>query len=258
MPSAERVRPAIGVLSGRTVVVARAPEAARAMLAELGGLGASAVAVELQRPAPPVDDGPLREALAELAGAEWLVVTSANGVRAVAPRLTPGALGPDGPDVAVVGPATAAAASAAGWPVDLVPGSATGAALAAAFPPPAGSGRVIAPLAEAAGHDLTTGLTAAGYRVRRVDAYRMAPVDPDPAGRRALATADAVIATAPSVLDRLLAVAADDLTRPDGPVVVCIGPTTAARAAARGLRRVVTATQHHGTGLVSATIAALT
>ncbi|MFV0522893.1 MAG: uroporphyrinogen-III synthase [Acidimicrobiales bacterium] len=258
MPSAESIRPANGVLEGRTVVVARPPELARAIVAELSDLGATAVALGLQRPAPPADDGPLRRALAGLGGAEWLVVTSANGVGAVAPLLDPSVLGPAGPRVAVVGPATAAAARAAGWTVDLVPPVATGADLAAAFPDPAASARVVAPLAEAAGDDLAVGLTAAGYRVERVVAYRMVPVDPPPAALAALAAADAVIATAPSVLDRLLAVAANDLSRPDGPILVCIGPTTAARAAARGLRRVVTATDHHRAGLVTATVAALT
>jgi uroporphyrinogen-III synthase len=140
---------------------------------------------------------------------------------------------------------------------------ATAADLARAFPPPtSGSARpvVLAPLAELAGDDLACGLRARGYRVDRVDAYRLEdpPADlahggPGVTGE-ALAGSDAVLFSAPSVVDRYLRHFGPESVPP---LVVCIGPRTADRARSRGLEPVVVAAEHTTAGLLVAVQACL-
>jgi uroporphyrinogen-III synthase len=271
----------------------------------LASLGADARPLPLTRPVPPVDGGrALRAALDHLlhaggpaldgtGGYEWLAVTSANGIRALADALAPapgrdlaggegrvddmigsGAGGPIDdrtaaalPPLAVIGTATAEAAAAAGLAVTIVPDTATAADLAAALPPPERSARVLAPLAEAAGPDLQVGLEARGYTVDRVDAYRMAPVDPDTEVLAILAEADAVVVTAPSIVDALVdilvsspgAPAGTGSTAPlgapgSGPRMVCIGPRTAAQARVRGVEDPAVAPVHSADGIVEIVI----
>ncbi len=109
--------------------------------------GLDPVVVPLITDEPPADTGALDAAIAELAAAAaaagaggsgaarpaspWLVVTSATTVRVLVGRM---AGLPSGVRVAAVGTATARAARAAGWPVDLVPDDASAAGLVAALP----------------------------------------------------------------------------------------------------------------------------
>jgi uroporphyrinogen-III synthase len=76
----------------------------------------------------PIDDGPI-----DLAGYDWVIVTSANGALELA-RRRQGAL----PRVAAIGEATAAALADHGITVDFVPSDASQEALVAEFPRPVG------------------------------------------------------------------------------------------------------------------------
>ena len=243
--------PVAPALSGRSVVVCRAEVDAPSLLAELTRLGAEPVLVPLHQRGRPADGGDaLDAALARLDAYQWLALTSANGVRALAEALAAAQV-PIPPEVrvAVVGRATAAVAADAGLTVELVPPVATAADLAAAFPPDPDPGqRVLALVAEAASTDLEAGLTVRGYAVDRVSAYRMdsVPVTPEAATR--LAGADAILLTAPSLVDRLAAVCEPDAIPS---TVIAIGPRTAARARRWGLDPVV-ANSHDEAGLVRA------
>jgi uroporphyrinogen-III synthase len=243
------------------VVLCRAEADGGALVDELRRLGAEPVLVPLHKREAAADGGAaLEAALSRLDHYHWLALTSANGVRAVSEALTRAGAQPLPPGlrVAVVGTATGAACQAAGFPVDLIPPVATAADLAAAFPPPPALGhapapRVLAPLAEAASSDLETGLTQRGYEVDRVDAYRMAPTTVDVHRRALVEGADAVLLTAPSLVDRfveMFSVAAVP------PVAVAIGPRTAERARHRGIAPVVAAS-HDQHGLVDALLTAL-
>ncbi|MGF1599824.1 MAG: uroporphyrinogen-III synthase [Acidimicrobiales bacterium] len=272
-----------GPLVGLRVVVCRPASDAGGLVRRLRLAGATPLTVPLTAPAPPDDGGAaLRAALADPGRYRWLALTSANGVRAVAAALAGRPL----PElrVAAVGAATAREAEAVGLTVDLVPPTATAAALAVAFPAPdpvagdatdpvaatdphpgAGTGtvtgaddadrrppRVLAPLAQLASDDLVDGLEARGWIVDRVTAYRIDDVEPDADVVAAVAAADAVILTAPSIVDRFL-----DRYGLPGPSVatVCIGPRTAARATQRGLVRPVVAAEASDAGLVDALVA---
>lgn len=99
----------------------------------------------------------------DLGGFDWIVVTSAAGVKNL-PAVPPG------PRWAAVGEATARALSTRGVSVDLVPAEANGLALAAAIPDPAGA-RVLLVRGSAADPDLPTELWRRGADVREVTAY---------------------------------------------------------------------------------------
>ena len=250
--------PASGPPAGCSVIVCRSSDDADALLDELRTLGADPIVVPLQRRAAPRDGGlALRRALDAIADYRWLVVTSANGVRAFSEALgqrTP----PATLQMAAVGPATAAALTAAGFSVDLVAPVATAAHLAAAFPPSGPADAVLAPLAELASDDLSQGLGAKGYRVDQVEAYRMEDVTVEAeeatAVGRAVGCADAVLFTAPSLVDRFVEV----FSLASVPAVtVCIGPRTAERARQHGIPEPITATEHHQSGLLRALVRSL-
>jgi len=241
-------------LTGLSVVVCRAVADAESLLERLQSVGAEPVSVPLHQRDAPSDDGQaLRRAIEAIDSYDWLVVTSANGVRAVLAELGDRAL-PASLHVAAVGPATTAAFTDAGVEVDVVPPRATAADLAASLPPARAGEVVLVPLNEAADDTLECGLEARGYAVDRVDAYRMTEPQPPPGEHEAVAAADAVLFTAPSIVDRFCD-RFGEAAVPD--VVVCIGPSTGERARDRGLDRLVVATTSSEEGLIEALLATL-
>lgn len=209
--------------------------------------------------APPERPGPFRRALAELDRFDWVVLTSASAVEAVA-RVR------DAPDrplpgvaprrLAVVGSATAAAAEELGWSVDLVPEEFTAEALLRALEREVDSlagTTMLLPLAEAAGDLLPDGLRERGVRVTRVSAYRTVPATPGEleALTRELeaGTVDLLTFTSPSTAAGFL-----EAVGPAGSGVpaAVIGPVTAEAAAELGFRVVAVAEEHTVTGLVAA------
>jgi len=238
-----------GALAGRTVVVTRAAEQASMLVARLRARGATVFEVPTIAIADPADGGAaLAAAAARLDAYDWVVLTSTNGVaRFLA------ALGDRRPRrIAVVGPGTAAAARQAGFEPDLVPDRFVAEGLLAAFPP--GPGRVLLPQAEAARPVLADGLLAAGWDVDTVVAYRTVPAPADPAVLDRARRADAITFTSGSTVTGYLAAAGLGALPP---IVVCIGPVTAAAAEAAGVVVSAVATEHTIDGLVAALDGAL-
>ncbi len=232
-------------LAGVTVVVTRPRHQAGPLADALTAAGARVVFVPATRIEVPVDGGEaLAKAAADVHGYDWVAFTSANAVDRFVPHLR------DGRDLAgvrlaVVGPGTRDALARHRLVADLVPGpsAATGAdGLLACFPaaPPDG-GRVLFPSAEGAGDVLVAGLTARGWSVDQVAAYRTVTATPPPSPVvEALAGAQAVVFASPSAVRAYASMAAPDgEPLPVPPLVVCIGPSTA--SAARGLGLVVAA-----------------
>ncbi|HEX2274229.1 MAG TPA: uroporphyrinogen-III synthase, partial [Acidimicrobiales bacterium] len=137
--------------------------------------------------------------------------------------------------------------SARGVVADLVPRRSLAAALAEAFPP--GRGRVLLPQAALADDVLASGLTAKGWSVDVVEAYRTLPAVPPAEVAAAAAKADAVAFTSSSTVDNYV-----DAVGSGGvpPVVACIGPVTAATARRRGLDVTVVAEEQSVDGLAAA------
>ncbi len=111
-------------LLGRSIVVTRAREQAGVLSARLRELGADVVECPTIRVRALEDTTQQDAALQSLSGYDWLVFTSANGVRFFRERLF--ALGKDarslaGLKIAAIGPATAEALTALGVRADFVP-----------------------------------------------------------------------------------------------------------------------------------------
>jgi uroporphyrinogen III methyltransferase/synthase len=242
-------------LRGRTVVVTRAAEQAAGMVAALRRLGARVVPFPTIRVAGPADGGAaLAEAMASVERYDWLVVTSANGARAVLGHL-PDARRLLGVGLAAIGPATAAVLAAAHLPPDLVPTAYVAEALLEAFParsPAAGRGRVLIARAAVARDVLPDGLARAGWRVDVVEAYKTVGAAGDrPALLDAVARADVVTFTSPSTVERFVEALGP---RPTPATVACIGPVTAAAARAAGLEVAVQAQEFTVAGLLDALV----
>jgi len=111
-------------LSGIRVLVGRARHQASALSAGLKELGAEVIEIPFIEIRPPRSYAPLDTALKCIAEYDWLILTSVNGVDAVASRLKhlkirPGAL--SSVQVAAIGPSTRDAAEKLGLKVAIVP-----------------------------------------------------------------------------------------------------------------------------------------
>jgi uroporphyrinogen III methyltransferase/synthase len=185
---------------------------------------------------------------------DWVVFASPNAVDPLLARL-PDVRSLGVVKIAAVGPGTAAAL--AGWRLvaDLVPDRSVAEGLVEAFPDPPGPGACVLLPRAAQGRDaLPDGLAAAGWDVDAVEAYQTVRLPLAPADRAAVAGADAVcFASASSVTG--FVEAAGRVAWP--PVVVCIGPTTAAAAVAAHLDVTAVAAAPTIDGLVDALVGAL-
>lgn len=230
----------MSALAGRRVVVTRAPEQAGDLVSLLEAAGATAVVVPLIEI---VSQPAACEVLAALdpADFDWLVVTSPNGARAY---LDAHSTAPS--NVAAVGATTAAALTGGGLSVTLVPTDQRAVGLLADFP--AGSGRVLLVQAVDAETTMVTGLQLAGWQVTAVSPYHSAPVHPTAGQQLAALSADAVLFASGSAARAWVAVFGQ--TTP--PIVVAIGPQTAANVEQAGLKVSLIAADHSLPGLVSA------
>ena len=236
---------------GAVVLVTRPADRAGSLIERLRAMGAEPVAapaIEIEEAEP---GGPLDLAVGEAAEGRfaWVVFTSAAGVRAWWWRSDALASGPPRARVAAVGDATADALRRRGVEPDLVPPAFTTAALGDAFP--AGEGEVLLARADLATEELEDRIRARGWKVERVDAYRVRGVASLPGeARRALdqGRVDVVTFTSPSTVEGFLALA----RVPEGALVACIGPVTAEAARARGLSVAAVADPHTEDGLAAA------
>ena len=213
-------------LAGRTLVVTRAADQAPELIQQLVAWGATVVALPLSKIKEPADGGAaLKTALAQAAQYDWIIATSPNGAQRLANALT--GL-PTHTRLAAVGPQTARQFTDAGWPVDFVPQSFVADALVDEFP--AGPGRVLWVRAETARPTLADGLQAAGWQVDEIVAYRNVETPGDPETLAAAQSADAVLFTSASSVERYRKLC----SKPQPLVALCMGPVTAAAAQKHG------------------------
>jgi uroporphyrinogen-III synthase len=166
-------------LAGRRVLVTRAAHQAGKLSEGLRALGAFPVEVPVLEICPPASFATLDAALRRLDSYHWLILTSANAVRALAERaevLGVSLPGPAPPQVATVGEATAAAARKAGLQVAFVPETYVAESLAAGVlgsrPEGVSGQRILLARATVARDAIPDTLRAAGAEVDVADAYR--------------------------------------------------------------------------------------
>lgn len=217
-----------GPLAGRTVAVTRPKPNAGPLRQCLTTAGASVVHVPLIAIELPSDDGAgLRAAAERLTEFAWVVLTSANGVAALAAVAAPPSSPP--PQWAAVGTATADALAEWGISPSLVPGRQDTVGIAAEMPRPEPGEALLLVQAEDPAAALEANLASLGWRVEKVDAYRTVAVAPEPDELERLAGADVVTLASPSAAANLAGL---NLL---GVPVVCIGPSTAIAARDHGL-----------------------
>ncbi len=229
-------------LHGRRVVVTRSSAQAGSLAGLLRDAGAEPVVVPL------VEQVPEPEAAARLAALDpttfdWLVVTSPNGADAyvAAHRRAPVA-------VAAVGATTASALLAGGVAATLVPARQSAAGLLAEFPP--GPGSVLLVQAVDAEPTMAAGLAEAGWDVTTIAPYRTVPALPSAGLQLAALSADAVLFASGSAVGAWVQVFGTSTP----PIVVVIGPQTAAAARGFDLKISLVATDHSLQGLVDSLV----
>lgn len=227
------------MLAGRRVVVTRAAEQAPALAELLVAAGALPEVIPLVEIEPLPSGADSLRAL-DPTSFDWLVVTSPNGAAAYADVM--GSAAP--PGVAAVGTATAAALVDRGIEVDLVPAVQQARALVDAVP----IGRVLVVQALDAAPALVDGLRARGAEVTAVTPYRTVPRQPTAREQLAALSADAVLFASGSAVRAWSAVFGTSVP----PIVVVIGPQTAAVAAEVGIPVTSVAAHSSLEGLVDA------
>jgi len=241
-------------LFGRRIVVTRAREQASDLVERLHRLGAETIelpAITIEDP----DDGgaELRDCAERLSSGDfdWAVFTSVNAVDRFCALLRDARAFRE-TKVAAIGPGTAGALRRFGVDPDLIPERFVAESLVEAFP--SGSGRVLLPSAAVARDVLVEGVGAKGWAITVVQAYRTRLADPPPSALAEARKADAITFTSSSTVTNFVQVAGLDAVPP---LVVCIGPVTAATAAEAGLMVDAVAGEHTIDGLVDALVSAL-
>lgn len=242
-------------LTGKRIVNTRATHQNSRFTALLQAQGAEVVEYPCIAIAPPEDDAPLRAALTDLATFDWLILTSANTVLALAALMPTPTFGEI--QVGAVGPATAKAAKTyLGRETTLLPETFTAEALGKALPILPGQ-RVLIPASAIAPPTLAEQLTARGALVTVVEAYRtvQGTGGADIVAQLAQKRVDAVTFTSASTVENFLArLRSEGGSRADlgGVCLACIGPQTAAAAEAHGLTVDVMPAEHTLDGLIAA------
>jgi hydroxymethylbilane synthase len=221
------------------VLVTRTADQARELMSALRDEGLDAIsvptiAVELEPPR-----GELGAAAGRLCAYAWVVVTSANGARAILGAAERIPTEPGAPSWAAIGPATRRVLEHAGVEVRFQPSRSSAVAMTADLPIASGD-RVLVVRGDLADDELAVGLRARGANVDDVVAYRTREAPESSRGLLRQATARgelaAVVFTSGSSVRGLIALGRDESIDVVSIPSVCIGPETADEARSAGFR----------------------
>jgi len=249
-----------GPASARRVLVTRAAEQAAELVSALRDAGLDpipvpAIAVEFEPP-----HGNLDTAAGRLRSYRWVVITSANGARAILKAAERVVTELGAPSWAAIGPATRSVLEQEGIEVAFQPSRSSGPAMGVELPVVAGD-RILVVRGDLGDEELALALRAREAEVDDVIAYRTREA---PESSRALlrrATADGPIAavafTSGSTVRGLVSLGRDESIDVQSFRAVCIGPETADEARSAGFRILVVAATPDVTALAAATETAL-
>lgn len=242
-------------LFGQRIIVTRDRRQASALAEPLEELGAEVLHLPVIEIHPPADLEPLKRALAQLASYDWLIFTSANGVRAFIEQLdaSPHDLRGLRARICAIGPATKAAIEALHLKVDRMPSEYVAESLIESFAGDDLAGkRVLLPRAAVARDLVPVELTRRGAHVDVVEAYRTTPPADSAArvGEILSRRPHWITFTSSSTVTNFLAITGKETL--DGIKIASIGPVTSTTAREAGLRVDVEADPHTIAGLVYA------
>lgn len=243
------------------MVITRAAEQARDLLHGLTEAGAEPLLLPCVAFSPPPNPARLDEALRLLSQFDWVIFTSQNAVDACVQRAAsiavclnqPSAL----PTIAAVGPATANAASRAGFRVDVVAKQFRGEALAQELGASLAGKHVFLPRSNCASAELPKALSMLGANVTEVIAYETGlPKTIDRQVLEAVRNAQVDVLTffSPSAVRNLVQeLGTESVRQLAGRVALAaIGPVTARAMDEKGLRADIVADQARPSALITA------
>jgi uroporphyrinogen III methyltransferase/synthase len=242
-------------LFGKRIVVTRDRHQAADLAERLEALGAEAILLPVIEIREASDHGPLDQAIASLDSYDWLIFTSANGVRYFIDCLDRSArdLRALKAKVCAIGPATRAAVEALHIKVDVMPEEYVAESLVKALEGEALDGRrILLPRAAVARDVVPVELRRRGAAVDVVEAYRTGlPENAAARAREVLAAKpDWITFTSSSTVTNFLEAAGrDSLT---GVRIASIGPITSQTLRVNGFAVNVEAVPHTIPGLVEA------
>jgi uroporphyrinogen III methyltransferase / synthase len=237
-------------LAGKRVLITRAAAQSEALARELSARGAIPVVRPLVSFADPEDFVPVDAAINEIEQFDWMILTSAQAVRALVKRgaeLKRSLISPGGElRIAAVGPVTAEAARRAGLLVQYVAETHTGVALAEELGKKLQGAKVFLPRSDRANPDLPAALKRHGAQVTEVIAYRtLKPAREDQEKLREIAEgeADAALFFSPSAVQIFAELFGSEQLRAlqDKLAITAVGPVTAQALLEAGVQRKVLA-----------------
>jgi hydroxymethylbilane synthase len=252
-PSEQTITANASPLRGHKILVTRAHEQADTFAEKIRALGGEPMEFPTIDFAPLQDFRELDNAIVRVKEFDWVVFTSANGVRFVADRLQTLGIQPRvfaATKIAAIGPATARALQDIGLRVDFIPTKFLGEQIAIELPIERGQ-RALLLRADIASDVLARGLEARGVAVTNIESYRTVM----PMARAVdLRDVDAVTFTSSSTVRNFVAMLNGARSELKHAAVFCIGPVTAETARDLGLRVDAVALEHTIDGLVNAMV----
>ena len=247
-------------LFGKRIAITRAAEQAGALSDELTALGAEVIEVATIEIRDPMSWEPLDSAVRRLKEFDYVLLTSANGVRSLFRRLK--ACGRDarelkGMIIGAIGPATASELAGSGVSADIVPREYTAEGLLSALGDRDLHGKtVLIPRAKVARNVLPRVLAEKGAHVEVVEAYEtVIPKLPSGELQRLLSPAPDVITFTSSSTASNFAKLAGELDLPEllrGAAIASIGPITSTTIRDMGFQVKIEARDSTMAGLVRA------
>jgi hydroxymethylbilane synthase len=246
--------------SARRVLVTRAVDQTAELMSALRTAGVDpipvpAIAIEYEPPR-----GDLDAAAGLLHTYRWVVITSANGARAILKAAERVATELGAPSWAAIGPVTRRVLERDGIEVELQPNESSGIAMAVELPVVAGD-RILIVRGDRADEELGVALRARGAEVDEVIAYRTREAPDSSRGllRRAIEEGpiDAALLTSGSTVRGLVSLGQAESIDVRSFPAVCIGPETADEARRAGFRVLAVSPTPDSAALAAATASAL-
>jgi uroporphyrinogen-III synthase len=239
-------------LAGLRIVVTRATHQAEELARPLRVEGAIPILLPVIGIAPPENPEPLALAIANLPSYDWIIFTSANGVRALGRQMCRAR-------VATVGEATREFAQQEGWRVDVTPATYVAEALVSALSKEDLAGqRILIPSAAVTRDVVRDELVRRGAAVDVVTAYRnVIPAEAAQFARDLFHEPfpDWVTFASSSAVDNLVSLISVETLRLSK--IASIGPITSKTIRQHGLVATAEPTSHTVSGMVAAIVQAV-